>query len=184
MVSGKATVFLNVKRGKKGKERGVGGKEGEGTIMIQKEGRNERERERDKEWERMDFLFLPENQKWTLAMKEPFCNLEKRPPVTEDWNKAYLCPWWFLLSRTVHQFWTASSQISYYLRKKVTPLIVREEWPGLVTWLKEILTDKTPLYTSGVVGSYQSEKHHLLVSCTTTWPYSCQMLSMFWGFKD
>lgn len=46
MVSGKATVFLNVKRGKKGKERGVGGKEGEGTIMIQKEGRNERERER------------------------------------------------------------------------------------------------------------------------------------------
>ena len=102
-------------------------------------------------------------------MKQPFCNLEKRPPVTDDWNKADLCPWWFLLSRAVHQFWTAFSQISYYLRKKVTPLIVREEWPGLVTWLKEILTDKTPLYTSGMVGSYQSGKHHLFVSCKTTW---------------
>lgn len=144
----------------------MGGKEGEGTRMIQKEGR--KERERDKEWERIDFLILPEAQKWRLAMKQPFCNLEKRPPVTDGWNKADLCPWWFLLSRAVHQFWTASSQISYYLRKKVTPLIVREEWPGLVTWLKEILTDKTPLYTSRMVGSYQSGKHHLFVSCKIT----------------
>lgn len=52
MVPGKATVFLNVKRGKKGKERGVGGKEGEGTRMIQKEGRKEGKREREIKSER------------------------------------------------------------------------------------------------------------------------------------
>lgn len=44
MVSGKAIVFLNVKREKTGKDRGVGGKEGEGT-----EGRKEGKRGRDKE---------------------------------------------------------------------------------------------------------------------------------------
>ena len=48
MVSEKATVFLNVKRGKKGKIGVWGGKEGEGTRMIQKEGRKEGRKERER----------------------------------------------------------------------------------------------------------------------------------------
>ena len=64
----------------KGKKQGkIGVWEGR-REKEQKEGRKERERYRVRE---NNFLFLPEAQKWRLAMKQPFCNLEKRPPVTE-----------------------------------------------------------------------------------------------------
>ena len=65
---------------KEGREEGrKGGREG-----GRKEGGRERRKEGRRERRKTDFSFLPGAQKWRLAMKQPFCNIERKPPITED----------------------------------------------------------------------------------------------------